>query len=54
MFSDNIICRNDYLYTKLNWNSGNFKMNIESVVNCVVSEIAMAITGCYSNEGVSK
>lgn len=29
-------------------------MNIESVVNCVVSEIAMAITGSYSNEGVSK
>lgn len=29
-------------------------MNIESVVNGVVSEIAVIIAGCYSNEGVSK
>ena len=54
MFSDNIICRNDYLYTKSNWNSRNFKMNIESVVKCIVSEMAVIIAVCYSNEGVSK
>lgn len=29
-------------------------MNIESVVNCIVLEIAVIIAGCYSNEGVSK
>lgn len=29
-------------------------MNIESVVNGIVSEIAVIIAGCYSNEGVSK
>ena len=29
-------------------------MNIESVVNCIVSEIAVIVAGCYSNEGVSK
>jgi len=29
-------------------------MNIESVVNGLVSEIAVIIAGCYSNEGVSK
>ncbi len=29
-------------------------MNIESVVKCVVSEMAVIIAGCYSNEGVSK
>ena len=29
-------------------------MNIESIVNCIVSEIAVIIARCYSNEGVSK
>lgn len=29
-------------------------MNIESVENCIVSEMAVIIAGCYSNEGVSK
>lgn len=29
-------------------------MNIESVVNGLVSEMAMIIAGCYSNEGVMK
>lgn len=29
-------------------------MNIESVVKCVVSEMAVIIAGFYSNEGVSK
>ncbi len=29
-------------------------MNIESVVNGLVSEMAVIIAGCYSNEGVSK
>ena len=29
-------------------------MNIKSVVNGLVAEMAVIIAGCYSNEGVSK
>ena len=44
-YTDNIICRNGYRYTQSNWNSGNCQINVESVVNGVVSEMAMAIAG---------
>lgn len=48
-YTDNIICRNGYRYTQSNWNSGNCKMNVESVVNGVVSQMAMAIAGAGSS-----
>ncbi len=47
--SDNIICRDGYRYSQSNWNSGNCKINVESVVNGVVSQMAMAIAGAGGN-----